>query len=109
MCDSYHAELHALRHALRALTEDGGIAVPRGAEIQLLTDSLFTRFRDVSAFSIWFRKACAFFPLVLMFRLFKAFDAQPRLALVTRTLRAAAAAARRGAPLPVSRGNLFLR
>ena len=39
ICDSYHAELHALRLALRALAEDGRIAVPRGAEIQILTDS----------------------------------------------------------------------
>ena len=40
VCDSFRAELHALRHALRTLaTDEGAIAVPPGAEIQLLTDS----------------------------------------------------------------------
>jgi ribonuclease HI len=41
VCDSYRAELHALRHALTTLADGDAdkIAVPRGAEIQMLTDS----------------------------------------------------------------------
>eukprot|EP00660_Eupelagonema_oceanica_P019170 gene19170-biopygen23906 len=31
-CTSFHAEMHALRHALRGLLEDASITVPLGAE-----------------------------------------------------------------------------
>ncbi len=39
-CTSYLAEMHAIQHALEAIAEeDSTFAVPRGGEIQVLTDS----------------------------------------------------------------------
>jgi len=49
----------------------------------------FEDFKDTSSSYHWMRYLCFFYPLVIMMRLFKAFSAQPRLALVTRTLSAA--------------------
>eukprot|EP00660_Eupelagonema_oceanica_P019053 gene19053-biopygen4268 len=40
ICSSFHAEAHAVLHALRELAAEAlGIAIPRGAEVQVLTDS----------------------------------------------------------------------
>merc|ERR1719399_2451788 len=47
-------------------------------------------FRQTFHFGHIFRIIASTFPLLLILRLFKAFDAQPRLALVTHTLEAAA-------------------
>jgi ribonuclease HI len=40
VCDSFRAEEHALLHALRAMAAPGeDLAIPRGAEIRMMTDS----------------------------------------------------------------------
>merc|ERR1739848_508761 len=55
-------------------------------QMQELLEDLIKHFREV--FRTWynFRILGSLYMLVLMLRLFKAFDAQPRLGLVTRTL-----------------------
>lgn len=55
------------------------------ADLPKLT-KLFEDFKVVSAQFHDLRYLCVVYPLVIMCRLFKAFSAQPRLALVTRTL-----------------------
>merc|ERR1719261_2060923 len=47
---------------------------------------LFEKFKDASQRFNNLRYMCVIYPIVIMLRLFKAFAAQPRLALVTRTL-----------------------
>merc|ERR1719265_230686 len=50
----------------------------------------FKEFKGVTKKCHSVRYLCVFYPMVIMCRLFKAFAAQPRLALVTRTLSMAA-------------------
>eukprot|EP00929_Paragymnodinium_shiwhaense_P098005 TRINITY_DN59571_c0_g1_i1.p1 TRINITY_DN59571_c0_g1~~TRINITY_DN59571_c0_g1_i1.p1 ORF type:complete len:989 (-),score=220.50 TRINITY_DN59571_c0_g1_i1:124-3057(-) len=49
-------------------------------------DDFFTTVQWVGNYVKHCREFCAFYPIVIMLRLFKAFSAQPRLALVTDTL-----------------------
>lgn len=49
-------------------------------------NTLFEDFAMVAIEADFFRQICAIYPIVIMLRLFKAFAAQPRLALVTNTL-----------------------
>ncbi len=74
----------------RALALTGMEASEDLGALTKASEDLFGRFREVSSWAFLLRTMGTLYPLVLMLRLFKAFDAQPRLALVTRTLEAAA-------------------
>jgi len=51
----------------------------------VLTELCF-RVEEMCKMERWYRTSFMFYPLVVMMRLFKSFDAQPRLSVVTRTL-----------------------
>lgn len=54
--------------------------------LETLVRDMFTAFHQTESFVHYVRIIASLYPIVLMMRLFKAFNAQPRLAIVTRTI-----------------------
>lgn len=79
-----------------ASVESGYLSLPMSMSgYQLLeftssVESLFDTFREADYYHHRFHVLGSLYPMVLMLRLFKAFDAQPRLAMLTSTLARAA-------------------
>jgi hypothetical protein len=69
---------------LKAVRDQTAADVP--PETMVFKDSLHSSADDMSSFSSWFRILQAEYHLILMFRFFTAFAAQPRLGVVTSTL-----------------------
>jgi hypothetical protein len=73
--------------AIRTTTSlDGATA----SEYEVMLADLVAKVEDMCSAERGYRTSFMFYPMVVMMRLFKSFDAQPRLAVVTRTLYLAA-------------------
>mmetsp|Transcript_21611 Transcript_21611/g.50472 ORF Transcript_21611/g.50472 Transcript_21611/m.50472 type:complete len:764 (-) Transcript_21611:21-2312(-) len=79
-------ESRAVNDAMRALPPLRDI----GAQYQYLISAYFDQLENCVHYVHRLRIAVAAFPIIIVVRLFKAFRAQPRLALVTRTMTSAA-------------------
>jgi hypothetical protein len=59
---------------------------PTASDYETALSILFTRVEEMCGWERRYRTSFMFYPMVVMMRLFKSFDAQPRLAVVTKTL-----------------------
>lgn len=85
---------YVIQHLMRAAVVDAlrdVIATQRAdipAEVNNMGQDLLEKADDMLSFTSWFRILLADYHLILMFRFFIAFSAQPRLGVVTSTLEA---------------------